>query len=144
MHQPSRWRRALLATPLIAAGLLSGIVSSEAHNNPNFREVLLVTVDVRAEAIVEGAIAAHSEPFTLDLPKKTIELVWRVAEGNADGVTFGVAQGDALHAEGLVDGANSRILKGGNIRIVNVTGSSGAFSIEIYANVIDRSTSKGS
>ena len=138
-HRPSRWRRGLMAAPLIAVGLLSGLASPQAHNNPGFKEVLLLTVDVHAEPVAEGTIAAYSEPFSLDLPKKTIELIWRVVDGDANGVTFGVAQGDSLHAEALADGANSRILRGGDIRIADVAGAPGPFSIAVYANVIDRS-----
>ena len=139
VHRPSRWRRALMTMSLIVLGLAGGLVSPQAHNNPGFKEVLLLTVDVHAEPVAEGTIAAYSEPFSLDLPKKTIELIWRVADGDADGVTFSVAQGDSLHAEALADGANSRILRGGDIRIVDVAGASGPFSIAVYANVIDRS-----
>ncbi len=110
-----------------------------AHNNPGFKEVLLMTIDVMPEPIGDTAFAVHSEAFSVDLPKKTIELIWRLADGADDGVTFSVAQGDNLHAEGLTDGANSRVLRGDDVRIVDVRGASGPFSIEVYANVIDRS-----
>lgn len=133
-------RRLLLTTFLILGGaLISNDDQAQAHNNPGFKEVLLLRIEVAAEPLSEGPFAAHSEAFSLDLPKKSIELIWRVVEGTGEGVTFGVAQGDALHAEGLIDGANSRIVRGDDVRIVDVAGASQPFSIEVYANVIDRS-----
>ena len=110
-----------------------------AHNNPGFKEVLLMTIEVEPAPIADTPFAVHSEAFSVELPKKTIELIWRFADGAVDGVTFSIAQGDNLHAEGLIDGANSRILRGGDVRVVDVRGASKPFSIEIYANVIDRS-----
>lgn len=112
---------------------------ARAHNNPGFKEVLLITIDVNDQPLAEGAAPSHSEAFSLDLPKKTIELIWRIAEDEGEGVVFAVAQGEKLHAEGLMNGANSRILRGGDIRVVNVEGASAPFRLEIFANVIDRS-----
>ena len=133
-------RRRFLTTTLFLGGALGvGMHLAEAHNNPGFKEVLLVTVEVSAEPIAGAPHSAHSEPFDLDLPKKTIELIWRIAGAGGAGVTFAVAQGDARHAEGLSDGANSRILRGGDVRIVDVVDASAPFTIEVYANVIDRS-----
>lgn len=129
----------LTAIPLLGGASICGISFAWAHNNPGFKEVLLLTVDIDAEPVMAGKLAAYSAPFSLDLPKKTIELIWRIADGVAEGVTFSVAQGDALHAEALSDGANSRILRGGDVRVVDVAGASGPFSISVYANVIDRS-----
>lgn len=132
-------RQFLTLASLFGAALVQGLPPVEAHNNPGFKEVLLLTIEVSAEPVTEEPLSAHSEPFSLDLPKKTIELIWRVSDGAAETINFSVAQGDALHAEGLTDGANSRILRGGDVRIVEVGGATGPFSIEIYANVIDRS-----
>jgi len=133
-------RRYLLALSMALVPILTmgtGIVS--AHNNPGFKEVLLMTIEVTSEPMLDASRAVHSEAFNVDLPKKTIELIWRIDDGAVEGITFGVAQGETLHAEGLVDGANSRILRGGDVRIVDVQGASGPFSIGVYANVIDRS-----
>ena len=138
---PCRRRRLLTALPFAGALSFSGMPFAWAHNNPGFKEVLLLTIDVTAEPMAEDPFTIHSEPFSLDLPKKTIELIWRITDSAGDGVTFGVIQGDAPHAEGLIDGANSRILRGGEIRIVDVEGAKGPFSIDVYANVIDRSAS---
>ena len=134
-------RRQFLAGLSIAVVLLAAAAPSivSAHNNPGFKEVLLMTIEVTPEPIGEAPFAIHSESFSIDLPKKTIELIWRFADGAVDGVMFSIAQGDRLHAEGLSDGENSRILRGGDVRIVDVRGASAPFSIEVYANVIDRS-----
>ncbi len=110
-----------------------------AHNNPGFKEVLLTTIDVNHQPLTDGNPMIHSEAFSLDLPKKTIELIWRVADHESDEIMFSVAQGDEVHAEGLVDGANTRILHGDDIRIINVEGAQGPFRLEVFANVIDRS-----
>ena len=112
---------------------------AKAHNNPGFKEVLLITIDVSDQPISEDDAKSYSDAFNLDLPKKTIELIWKVAGDGGEGLTFAVAQGDKLHAEGLTNGATSRILRGGEIRIVNVEGANGPFQLEVFANVIDRS-----
>jgi hypothetical protein len=101
--------------------------------------VLLTTIEVADQPLDGYVVKTFSEPFALDLPKKTIELIWRIKDVDGDVVTFAVAQGDALHAEGLADGSNSRILRGDDIRIVDVVGAAAPFTIEVYANVIDRS-----
>jgi hypothetical protein len=136
------WQRRLLAWSMfLTLGLslaLEGDVA-RAHNNPGFKEVLLITVDVSDQPLADMALPSHSEAFSLDLPKKTIELIWRIEDAAGEGVVFAVAQEDKLHAEGLTDGANSRILRGGDIRIVNVEGASKPFRLEVFANVIDRS-----
>lgn len=133
--------RHLFLTTLIMLGgaLISSSDLAKAHNNPGFKEVPLLRIEVAVEPLSDGPFATHSEAFSLDLPKKSIELIWRLVEGAGEGVTFGVAKGDSVHAEGLSDGANSRILRGDDIRIIDVKGTAGPFMIEIYANVIDRS-----
>ena len=132
-------RRFLTTISLSSVALAAGAPLIEAHNNPGFKEVLLLTIEVSAEPIAEQPHSAHSEPFSLELPKKTIELIWRIPDGSGTDITFAVAQGDSLHADGLIDGANSRVLRGGDVRIVDVKGASGPFSIDVFANVIDRS-----
>ncbi|NJM92770.1 MAG: hypothetical protein HC861_09240 [Rhodospirillaceae bacterium] len=132
-------RRSWLVTAMVSASMLAaGVPPGRAHNNPGFKEVLLTTIEVAAAPLEEGAFAVHSEAFGLDLPKKTIELIWRIRGDEAGAITFGVVQGDKRHAEGLGDGGNSRILRGGGIRIVDVEGASAPFTLEVYANVIDR------
>lgn len=118
---------------------VGGVDLAKAHNNPGFKEVLLTTIEVSDQSLDGYAVKTFSEPFALDLPKKTIELIWRIKDDAGDEVTFTVAQGDTVHAEGLADGSNSRILRDDDVRIVDVVGAAATFTIEIYANVIDRS-----
>ncbi len=136
---PFRGYRFLSACFVLVSALLAGAQMAKAHNNPGFKEVLLLRIEVAADPLSEGAFATYSEAFSLDLPKKSIELIWRVVEGGGEGVTFGVAKGDSVHADELIDGANSRVLRGDDIHIINVAGATGPFTIEVYANVIDRS-----
>ena len=138
-RRPLGRRRLLTALFILASALIPGAQITEAHNNPGFKEVLLLRIEIATEPLSEGAFATYSEAFGLDLPKKSIELIWRVVEGTGESITFGVAKGDSIHADGLADGANSRILRGDDIRIINVAGAAEPFTIEIYANVIDRS-----
>ncbi len=142
MDRQQVWQRWLVILPMTLTLCLSFALHADrakAHNNPGFKEVLLITIDVHDQPLSENAAKAFSEAFSLDLPKKTIELIWRIADEDGAGITFAVSQGDKLHAEGLVSGANSRILRGGDIRIVNVEGARAPFRLEIFANVIDRS-----
>jgi hypothetical protein len=127
-------------TVLGAVGLLAlGPVPAGAHNNPNFKEVLLATFEVSAEPDAAGR---HSAPVTIaEWPAKTIEYIWRV-EG-AEGVSFAVSQGGERVAEGLGDGARSARIKGDDIAIVEVGGAGAGFVVKVYANVIDRSSAAG-
>jgi len=139
-------RRCLMIWPIfLALGLSLALEgdAAKAHNNPGFKEVLLITVDVSDQPLAPGPLPVHSEAFDLDLPKKTIELIWRVEGLAGEAVVFAVAQADTLHAEGLTDGANSRILRGGDIHIVNVEGARAPFRLKVIANVIDRSKKDG-
>jgi hypothetical protein len=122
---------------LLLAWLLAGNLAS-AHNNPNFREELLLTLDVSAEPLAAGS-PAHSEPFELDLPARTVELIWRIDGPAAQDITFSVLQDAEVVAEGLGDGSVSRLLRGNGLVIAQVSGADGPFTVEIHANVIDRS-----
>src|SRR4051794_33621400 len=59
-----------------------------AHNNPQFTETLLQTVSVKVPAT--GAELASSEPFQLEFPPRTIEMIWKVEGEKADAVSFSV------------------------------------------------------
>jgi hypothetical protein len=131
-------RRTLLTALAAAAG--ASALPAAAHNNPSFKEVHLLTLEV-AKAPLEGDI--YSEPFALELPKKTIELIWRIAGAKADGVRFSVAKDAKVVAEGLASGDTSNILKGEGYRIVAVEGAGGPFELQVFANVIDRSRPAG-
>lgn len=135
----ARW---LIGLPLLSVLCLLATIPdhlARAHNNPGFKEILLTTIDISDQPMPGDGLQHHSEAFSLDLPKKTIELIWKIEGDGEEGITFAVAQGDKLHAEGLTSGANSRILRGGDVRVVNVEGATAPFRLEIFANVIDRS-----
>ena len=133
--------------PPAAAVLLTFVVASvpptRAHNNPSFREELLHTLDVSDRPLAAGdgaAPAANTAPFVLSPPRRSVELVWRVdAPAAKDAISFALAQGGKVVAEGLRDGAVSKLLRGDGFAIVDVTGAEGPFTVRIYANVIDRS-----
>jgi hypothetical protein len=134
--------RSIVILPITFALYFSWVLNADlakAHNNPGFKEVLLTTIEVNDQPLSEDSLRRYSDAFSLELPKKAIELIWRIADDAGEGIIFAVAQGDKLHAEGLVSGDNSRILRGDDIQIVNVEGASAPFRLEIFANVIDRS-----
>lgn len=131
-------RRMLLTVLASAAGLSA--LPAAAHNNPRFKEVHLLTLQV-AKAPLEGHV--HSEPFALELPKKAVELIWRVAGEDATDIRFSVARHGEVVAENLASGDTSNILKGGGYRIVGVQGADGPFELQVFANVIDRSSPAG-
>lgn len=127
--------KAWLIVLVCATGLSASQVG--AHNNPSFKEVHLLTLEVAGTPLAGDA---HSERFALELPKKTIELIWRVAGEGAENIRFSVARDGEVVAEGLTSGETSNILKGEGFEIVAVEGAAGAFEVEIFANVIDRSS----
>jgi hypothetical protein len=131
-------RRTLLAVLASAAG--ASAIPAAAHNNPSFKEVRLLVLEV-AKAPVEDD--AYSEPFTLDLPKKTVELIWRVPGTDVGDIRFSVARDGEMVAEDLASGDTSNIMKGGGYRIVAVKGARGPFELQVFANVIDRSRPAG-
>ena len=131
-------RRTLLTALASAAGISA--LPASAHNNPSFKEVHLLTLEVAKEPLVGDA---HSEPFALELPKKTIELIWRVAGAKAGGIRFAVAKDGKVMADDLASGDTSNILKGEGYRIVAVEGADGPFELQVFANVIDRSRPAG-
>lgn len=120
---------------VLAISGLGLVAAASAHNNPGFREVWLLSIEVLAAPDQN----AYSEPFTFDLPKKTIELIWRIDGADAHAITFSVAKDGEVVAHGLTNGANSRVMRGEGYVIVDVAGAKGAFTLEVFANVIDRS-----
>jgi hypothetical protein len=110
-----------------------------AHNNPAFREDLLLTLDISAEPISENA---YSQPFTLSWPKKTVQLIWRVISDNPQNVTFAVAQEGTTVLENMQHEDASRRLQGDGLTIVDVSGTGAPFKLEVYAKVLDSSKQK--
>lgn len=106
-----------------------------AHNNPTFREDLLITVAVDASA--GGVDGMASETFSLDWPKKTVQLIWRIkADAPAD-ASFDVSQHGETVLRGLTDGTLSNRLQGNGFAITGVKADR-SFLVEIYAKVLDR------
>ncbi len=140
--EQNRLQLSIILSATLVLFLLWSLLSdfAKAHNNPKFKEVLLISIDVNHQPLEGNTAQFHSEAFSLDLPKKTIELIWKITDGGAEDVVFAVAQAGKLHAEGLTSGANSRVLRGGDIRIIDVEGADAPFQLEIFANIIDRSS----
>ena len=127
-------------TLALLVGFGSGLTAL-GHNNPTFREDLLLTVPVSAEPVA-GDGKAHSEPFSLDWPKKTVQLIWRVVEPEAAQVNFSVTQDGTPVAEQLGHEATSERLQGDGFTVTDVSGAGADFTLEIYAKVLDRSVGK--
>lgn len=132
MAQVVRW----VVVAICGLGL---VAAASAHNNPGFREVWLLSVEVLA-APLQADRHAYSEPFAFDLPKKSIELIWRIDGEDVDRITFSVAKDGEVVAQDLTNGANSRIMRGEGYVIVDVTGTKKPFTLQVFANVIDRLT----
>jgi hypothetical protein len=128
MARLARW----LVLAISGLGLAA---SANARDNPGFREVWLLSIEVLAAPDRN----AYSEPFAFELPNKTIELIWRIDGAGAAGITFSVAKDGVVVAPGLTNGASSRVMRGGGYGIVGVGGAGGAFSLQVFASVIDRS-----
>lgn len=122
----------------VTAGLLLLAALAQAHNNPTFREDLLLSIVVNA---APNDVGAHSEPFSLAWEKKTVQLIWRVKDGPSE-VRFSIAQNGAEAATDLSHEALSPRLKGDGFTVVNVSGAEVPFTLEIYAKVLDRSKKK--
>ena len=110
--------------------------SSYAHNNPTFREDVLLTVEVDNTA---GADNSHSKPFALQWPKKTVQLVWEIEGDNADAIRFSVLQQGEEVLTDVASGDRTTRLKGDGIVITNVTGATAPFTMKVLARVLDRS-----
>lgn len=130
-------RRMFLSATVIAAGLLLPALKVLAHNNPSFREDLLLSIDI-AESGEDGV---YSQPFSLDWEKKTVQLIWRTEPQQAN-LMFAIEQdGEVVLDDVSHDQATAR-LKGDNYRIVNVDGAQGEFVLKVFAKVLDRSAKK--
>ena len=111
-------------------------LAASSHNNPTFREDLLLTLDVNAEA-TDGQ--AFSTPFSVSWDKKTVQLIWRIESPQQDAITFSVAQNGEIVLENIQHDALSKRIEGEGFTIVNVTGAETPFKLMLYAKVLDRS-----
>ncbi|MEX2518857.1 MAG: hypothetical protein WD969_05950 [Paracoccaceae bacterium] len=127
-------RRKMVALVLSAAAVPN---LTKAHNNPTFKKVAIAEVEVLAEANDAGAFSA---PFDLDLPKGTVQLHFEVQSESQRAALFSIASGDRILAAGLTHEGKSKPLRDAALRIVDVTGATGAFTLRIVAEVMVRAT----
>jgi len=125
-----------LALAILPLALVSETV---AHNNPTFREDLLVTIDVHGEPADDGSF---SEAFSLEWPKKTVQLVWYVAGGDAEKIRFSVSQNAKEMLADVAHGDRTTRLTGSGLTISAVSGANGPFQLAVHARVLDRSIKK--
>ena len=112
-------------TGMLLASLLFSF--AQAHNNPTLIEQPLAQIQVNP------ANEPASEPFTIDLPKRAIQLIWRVA--GADEASFAVQQNGAEVAADLKHEGTSGRLQGEGFTIAGVSGASAPFTVQIIAKV---------
>lgn len=124
---------------LIAFLPLALIAETSAHNNPTFREDLLLTIDVDNEPTADGL---YSESFSLEWPKKTVQLIWRVSGADAEKIRFSVSQDSKEIFANIAHDDRTGRLKGDGIAVTGVSESSGPFTISVHARVLDRSVKK--
>lgn len=104
---------------------------ARAHNNPTFKEELILTIEVQPKPL--GDDGRHSQTFALDLPKGTIELIWRLAEGKAE--AFSIARGGEVVLAGITPGKNTSLVRGADLAVVQVKGAEGPLKLAVYANI---------
>jgi len=107
-----------------------------AHNNPQFTETLLQTVSVEVPAT--GAELASSEPFQLEFPPRTIEMIWKVEGEKADAVSFSVEADGKTVATDVHHGKVTPRIKAGQYRLVDIKGVSTPLKIGVFANVMEK------
>jgi len=104
-----------------------------AHNNPQFQETLIQTVEIETPAATEPV---SSEPFQLSIPPRTVELVWKVSGDKAEAVQFSVEADGKTVATDVHHGQVTPLVKAGQFRLIDVKGASAPLKIEVFANVI--------
>ncbi len=109
---------------------------SFAHNNPTFREDVLLTLEVANNVGDDGT---HSKSFALEWPKKTVQLVWEIEGDSADAIRFSVVQQGKEVLTDVASGDRTTRLKGDGLVITKVTGASAPFEMKVLARVLDRS-----
>lgn len=129
-------KREMFALILSAAAAAAPGLAS-AHNNPTFEKVAIVEVEVLAEVDETGA---YSAPFALDLPKGAIQLHFEVESEGQRQARFSIASGEKVLSEGLTHDGTTRPIRGDALRIVDVTGATGPFTVRILAEVLVRAT----
>ena len=117
--------------------LMFGAISiAQAHNNPTFAEVFLRSIQIEPGAPGQD----ESEPFVLQLPERSAQLIWKVSGENPDQVRFSLSADGQIVAENLQSGARSKLFRGKNLAVVDVQGTL-PVTIEIYVSVIAQPSS---
>lgn len=127
----TRARATVWLLSLVAALIASNVIL--AHNNPTFREDLLQTI------AVDPSAAPNSEVFSIEWPDMTVQLIWRVVGiDESSPVTLNLLQdGDSVAEFVSPEGATNRF-EGEGFSLAVDAGET-AFSVELYAKVLDRS-----
>lgn len=123
-------KRKMVALMLLAAAVPA---LGHAHNNPTFEKVAIAEVEVLAEANDDGAF---SEPFSLSLPKRTVQLYFEVVSESQRGAVFSIASGDRILAADLTHEGKTKPLREATLRILDVTGATDAFILRVVAEVM--------
>ena len=123
------------AIGLMLAAATPGL--AHAHNNPTFKMVGVVEVEVAATADETGAF---SPKFDLTLPKGSVQLHYEVAAKDQRQARFSIASEEKVLAEGLAHEGKTKPLRGESLRIVDVTGATAVFTLRIVAEVMVRAT----
>ena len=110
-----------------------GIRIADAHNNPSFVEVFVRSVQIEPR----GSGQNESEPFVLELPERSAQLIWKVAGEAPDQVRFSLSVDGQVVAANLQSGAKSKLFRGKTFTVVDVQGTL-PVTIEVYASVIGR------
>ncbi len=118
--------------------LISGTLTAQAHNNPEFKNELLKSVNI------EPLSSSGSEEFTVALPKDLIRVVWSIDSADKDNIVFSVKSGDKIIAEDIKNGAETlpNILTDNKFMIVNVKGTETTFKLDVLARLIVKKEKK--
>lgn len=117
--------------------LIAALMTSwgHAHNNPTFKEQILMSVNVNVDA---ASKKLTSLPFELKLPDETVQLRWRIqTRDGADKITFGVRQGKADLLSGISTDGLTNVVSGPEMIVTNVAGTDRPFTVEIVAKIIN-------
>ncbi len=121
---------------IVAVAMLSMATMVDAHNNPEFREDLLQTI------MVDPMASPNSEAFSIEWPEKTVQLIWRVVGVDESvSITLNLLQdGESVAEFASPEGATNRFE--GEGFSLTASDADKAFSVELYAKVLDRSKDK--
>ncbi|PHS71144.1 MAG: hypothetical protein COB23_02480 [Methylophaga sp.] len=117
-----------------------------AHNNPEFINKPLSSVEVELLTASGSNKNANSAEFIIVPPKETVRVVWSVNSDNKDKVIFSVKQGNKIIAKDIQNGAETdpNLINGEMLVITDVKGAEASFKLDILARLIVVKNKKGS